>query len=889
MATGVSFGRPVSKIYQPGAYTQVDASALELAQDFAPNVVCVIGQALGGTPLQTYAFNNPTQAQQVFGPGSPLADAIALAMRGGVKGGAPLVLGVRADNSAKAVGTLNPANGTNLRGTFNDFGGYGNTYSVSFLPGSAQGTQALILGTFVDGTEYRQTIDNEPSFSNLVERINATSPVMVEVLAGGTKAAQTVTLATSTADGRAEIRDANNVLRSSEAYFYQYPASFQANTSDSLTISYTTTSSWSITADVTTDVLTATGAALTNGTPVYVRGAAVGNLNANTVYYVVNASGDTFKVAATSGGADIDLTGTFTTARVVLAWVTVSVSSALPATVEGSYNVAHLQEAYSLPVTDAAFSLTAYGSNIYRVTLTGANVWGNPTKGGKIGSLFTIASGDYAGTYQVLHYEWDGTGADKIRTVQRLTAGEIAAGTVSTTLAFQSSLSLDPTSQPATEALETQLPANGVLPRGGQFVTLTVTDPARIEGPLSVYYATQPGDTIQGVGQELARLINESTDWPSTAIAVATYNGGTFTSTITVQATKPGQVANGYKIGVLVNVQSQLLAATGGLTLTGGIDPEPPRDAQGNITGQVVLTSGFDSVPTLQRWLDALETIKYTPLRYLVPAAAVNAGVQAAFADHCRQMSATNARRERIAILGHGLGWTPAAIRARAETFNSERTVFVSPGLQMADLVTGSQRMYSSAYATAPMVAGMLAAEGNGVSDPITHTFLTNVTKAEINYQPGSLELDAMLISGVLTIEKDPTLVRESRGYRVTRGITTARSSAVFEQISIINQSDYTAQVIRDMEETLFVGTALDSSTLAVIRESINLSLNRLSDQRIIYGFDPNYTAVTQNPSNRSALDATYKIYPAPAIDFILNSQLLFPIPDAQATADIAA
>jgi len=69
MATGVVFGRPVSRILQPGAYTQVDASALELAQDFAPNVVCVIGAALGGTPLTTYAFKNASQAQQVFGAG----------------------------------------------------------------------------------------------------------------------------------------------------------------------------------------------------------------------------------------------------------------------------------------------------------------------------------------------------------------------------------------------------------------------------------------------------------------------------------------------------------------------------------------------------------------------------------------------------------------------------------------------------------------------------------------------------------------------------------------------------------------------------------------------------------------------------------------------------
>lgn len=803
MATGVVFGRPASRILQPGAYSQVDASALELAQDFAPNVVCVIGAALGGEPMKTYAFNSPTQAQQVFGLGSPLADAITLAMRGGVKGGAPLVLGVRADNAAQATGVLTQG-GTTILGTFKDFGGYGNTYAIQFLPGSSQGTQALITGTYVDGKEYRQTIDNEPSFSNLISRVNAESPVSVRITAGGTKATQTLTIATSTDDGRAVLTTDADVELSTQAYFYQYPANLLANTTDSLVVSYD---------------------------------------GANPV--------------ATPN--------------------TITISSALPATAEGTYDVVRVVPTYNLALTAAAVTLTAYGSNIYRITLAGANNWNHAGGQGVIGSTFTIATGDYAGTYQIVHYEWDGTGADVVRTVQKLTTGSVAAGSLTGTLAFRPSIVLDPPSQPATQALETVLPANGVLYRGGQYLTISLTVPDRPNGPLTVYYATQPGDTIETVAQALIREINESSEWQEYAIASATYNGGTYTATITLQAAQPGIIANGWKTNILVNVQSTVLVAAGGTEMAGGIDPLPPN-------GSLLLTGGFDSVPTLQRWIEALDSVKYTPLRYLVPAGATDAGVQAAFADHCRLMSTTAQRRERLCILGHPLGWTMEQINTRAQTFNSERVVFCSPGLKMADFVTGAQRMYSSAYATAPLVAGMLAAEGNGVSDPITHTFLTNITDVELPYQPGSLELDQAIISGVLTIERDPTLVRESRGFRVTRGITTARSSAVFEQISIINQSDYVAQVIRDMEETLYIGRALEPSTLGLIRESINLTLDRLSGSAIIYGFDPAFTQVSLNKTNRSAVDATFKFYPAPALDFILNSALIFPVPDTEAT-----
>jgi hypothetical protein len=804
MASSVVFGRPVSRILQPGAYTQVDASALELAQEFAPNVVCVLGAALGGTPLTTYAFKNANQAQQVFGAGSPLADAITLTFRGGVKGGAPLVLGVRADNSAKASGTLTN-NGTTLVGEFKDFGGYGNTFSVQFLPGSIQGTQAVIAGTQLNGTAYKQTIDNVPSVSQLLERLNAESPVSVRATAGGTKATQTLTIATSTSDGKATLTGASQITNA--AFFYQYPASLRVNTTDSLAFSWDGTN------------LTPTPA-------------------------------------------------------------TVTVSAALPATVNGTYNVVRKENVYTQAVTNMVVTTTAYGANIYRFALPSGQTWQHATNKGIIGSTFTIASGDYAGTYQIVHYEWDGTGLDRVRTVQKLDAGTIAAGTAaSASLVFRQTLVVDPPSQPATEAIETQLPANGILQRGGQYLSLSLTPSDRAEGPLTVFYSTLPGDTIQAVGIELARLINESNDWSAYAVASAAYNAGTYTSTITLTAVPPGISANGWKTNILVNTQTTVLVAAGGVSLAGGIDPLPP-------SGSIILSNGFDSVPTLQRWLEALDKVKYTPLRYLVPAGVTDAGVQAAFADHCRLMSTTAQRRERICILGHALGWTQSQIRARAETFNSERVVFVSPGLRMADLVTGSQRTYSSAYATTAIVAGMLAAEGNGVSDPITHTFLTNITAAEFEYQPGSTELDDAIISGILTIERDPTLVRESRGFRVTRAITTARSSVVFEQISIINQSDYVAQTVRDLEETLFIGKALDGTTLGLIREAVNLTLDRLSSQAIIYGYDPSFTAATLNQTNRSAIDVTYKIYPAPAIDFILNSQILAPVPD---TATVAA
>jgi hypothetical protein len=876
MATGVSFGRPVSVLFQPGSYTQVDASALELAAAFSRNTVCVMGAALGGEPQKIYEFNNAFAAQQVFGVGTPLGDAIALAFRGGVNGGAPVVLGVRVDSCGQASGVLNAPNGTGLKGTFKDFGGYGNTYSVSFLPGSTVGTQALIEGTFLNGDPYSQRIDNVSSFSELVRRIGAESPVEMEVTAGGTKASQVITLATSQSDGRAQLDAENDDTVTTEAYLYQFPQALYQDSLESFAAAFNATIGWGAT--VSSNTVTATGAGLADGTPVYVRGDATGNLDPDTIYWVVSAAGDDFSVSATEGGSAIALSGTFTNARAQLALGETTISSALPALFEGTYTASDVRDTYTQAVTGVVITRTAYASDLYRFTLQGVATWGHTNKQGLIGSIFTIASGDYAGTYQIVHEEWDGTGLDQIRVCKRITSGQIDEGAYTGDLAFWP-VALFARVQPATQALETQLPANGILTRGGQYITITLEDPANTQGAIAVYYPTQPGDTIEGVGAKLVSLISESVAWQGLAVASATYNAGTFTSTVTVQAKAPGLVGNSYKLGALVNVNTTLLVAAGGQTLVGGVDPQPPKDALGNITGAVILSGGFDSVPVLQDWVDGLELVKYRPLRYLVPAGTDNAGVHAAFADHVRFMSSTPQRRERMCILGHGLGWTEEEIKERAESFNSERVVFCSPGVQMPDLGQGTPRMYAAHWATAALVAGMLAAEGNGVSDPITHTFLTAVTALEIDYKPGSLELDNMIKSGVLTLEKEPALVRESRGYRVTRAITTQRSSNAFESISVLNQSDFIAQAIRDMEETLFIGKQLTAITMDLVRNQINLVLQRYVGEQIIYGFDPGRTQVTLNPEQRNALDASYVIYPAPALEFILNSQLLFPIP----------
>ncbi len=965
MATGVRFGNPASILLSPGAYSLVDASNLNFSPPFAWGLPCIMGAALGGEPMKPYLFNDPIQAEQLFGAGTPLSDAVRFAFMGGVNGGAAAVIAMRIDNAAQAYGSLAAANGgAGLSGNFKDYGGYGNTFSISFYPASVQGTLAVIQGTNLDGTPYLQKIDNEPSFSTLIERINNESPVQIAIASGGTSASQTLQIATSQVDGRATLTDGQGVARSTQAYCYQYPSSMLVNTTDSMLVTYNGAASWAIdsvnastevfttgaastlaggnyvkltgatlppeidpaisyiirealtsttftlaqpvttieewavgTVNATSNVFTAAGNTLANGDVVQLTGTTLNpEITANRNYFVIGKSVDDFSVALTVGGVAIDLTGatagvkvrkvaggllaasgSVSGARVVLQLGGASaITASTPSDFNGIRASVRTVDGYTQVASSASVTAAAYSSDSARITLQGSETWGHLNKQALPGAIFEITGGVYAGTYQILHHEWDGLSIDKVRVVRKLSGDrKIAPGSLSASLVYWTSFSFGRL-QPPTQALETQLPANGILTTGGQYLTV-------VGGDKTVYYATLQGDTVETTAVEVARLINQDTTFPM--VASAAYNSGTYTATLTLVAKKTGIVPNGFPVSILVNVQTTLLVSAGGTRLQGGVEPNPPRTSAGVTSGNLLLTNGFDSAPTYQRWLDGLEAIKYIPVYWLVPAGTDNIGVQIAFADHCALMSSTPKRRERRAILGHGLGWTSTAIQTRAELFQSERVVFVSPGFTSSDGITGSPRQYPSTY-TAALVAGALVAEGNGISDPITHTYLKNLISLERTYQPGSVELDNMISSGVLTIERDPSITRLSRGYRVTRGITTWRvttnsalKSNAFESISIISQSDYIAAVIREMEESLFIGTGIFPETLDAVRLAINSELLRRSREKVIYGFDPAFTQVTLNRDSPNALDAAYKIYPVPALEFILNTQLLAPIP----------
>lgn len=961
MATGVSFNG--ARLLQAGAYTRVNAEGLQTSNPGPYNIVCVMGRALGGEPMKAHLLSDPIAALNKFGVGTPLADACRFAFQGSDKGGARAVIAIRTDPTAQATGSLAAVNGgPQIDAVFDDWGAYGNTYTVTFGAGSSDGIKAVIAGKTLAGGDYRNQIDNVTDFTTLVRRINAETPVNLTIASGGTKASQTFSLGTSQVDGRATIVGSQGTTFTSQAYFSHFPASTLVS-NESMVASFAATLSWPIASiDTAGNTFTATGNTIAAGNFVRITGTTLppeivsgkryilygaGNaftvvdplatpqsftisaLASNTLtsaghtlvngdvvefggstlptgavvgrrYFVIAVSGGNFQLAATPSGVAIslsgssltdlrvvkvagntivDITGTISGATVTVDPGRVQVSGSNPTSFNGTRETIRSLPAYNVSVTNASISARPlYGSDAAKITLYGTDSWGySPNRQALPGAVFTIASGIYAGTYQVLAQEFDGADSDKTRVVRKLSDDrKIADGTITTTLAFQAELHFD-APQPAS-LIQSLSAGNGLLATGGQYLTLKIGDEA-------LFVATEPGDTIEGVAAEFISAINNNSALPVTG--TSTYNAVTFTSTITLTAKEPGD--NQLAVGLTVNPQSTLIVSNNGNRLLGGSAPQPPRDTSGAIAGVITLSGGYDSTDVYSRYAQALDEVaQYESVYWIVPATD-NYSIQQLISEHCTNMSQTAKRRERRLVTGHGLGKTYSEINALATAFNSGRVIYCSSGQRMSDGIGGS-KMYP-AYMFAARVAGALVAEG--VSDTITHTYFPDILQSELQYRSGSLELDAAISAGVLAIEADPSVTRVNRGFRVARAITTYISNSAaagditnaFQEISVLTQSDYIAQVIREMQETFFIGGRIDEANFKYIVSAVNQRLAQAKREGDISDYDPGRTTVRRSDQANTAIEVGYAVRPKNGLEFILNTQTLVPYAPQVATA----
>ena len=193
--------------------------------------------------------------------------------------------------------------------------------------------------------------------------------------------------------------------------------------------------------------------------------------------------------------------------------------------------------------------------------------------------------------------------------------------------------------------------------------------------------------------------------------------------------------------------------------------------------------------------------------------------------------TASEARRERIAVVGGGDGENATALVARAEAINSERVVLVAPG---------------EGAGLAAAVAGAIAGE-NDPAVPLSGAELKGLTGLETQYDDN--QIDTLVRGGVTPLESLNGVVS------VVRGITTRTKSgevsdATWRELTTIRIVDDVIPAIRDSLRAKFRRSKNTEQSRGAIRSQVVLELENKLSREIITGYDGvTVQADSENPT----------------------------------------
>ncbi len=195
---------------------------------------------------------------------------------------------------------------------------------------------------------------------------------------------------------------------------------------------------------------------------------------------------------------------------------------------------------------------------------------------------------------------------------------------------------------------------------------------------------------------------------------------------------------------------------------------------------------------------------------------------------------ASEARRERIAVVRGGAGETVDALVSRAESLNSERMVLAAP--------VGSD---SGAMAAAA-VAGAIAGESDPAV-PLGGTVLRGVDTLKAHYSDS--EIDLLVRGGVTPLESAGGQVSVVRGV-TTRTKSGQVSDSTWRELTTIRIVDDVVPTVRSALRARFRRAKNTEQSRGAIRSQVVLELENKLAREIITGYDGvNVRADTENPT----------------------------------------
>ena len=186
-------------------------------------------------------------------------------------------------------------------------------------------------------------------------------------------------------------------------------------------------------------------------------------------------------------------------------------------------------------------------------------------------------------------------------------------------------------------------------------------------------------------------------------------------------------------------------------------------------------------------------------------------------------IAASQARRERIAVVPCAAGETVSQLTARAQGLNSERVVLVAPGI--------SEETGGALVAAA--VAGAICGGGDPAL-PLGGATLRGVPGLEKTY--GESELDALLQGGVTPVELVGGLCSVVRGV-TTRTSTGGAADTTWRELTTILVVDDVIPGLRETLRARFPRAKNTAQTRGAVRSQVILELERKLAAEIITGY----------------------------------------------------
>lgn len=301
-------------------------------------------------------------------------------------------------------------------------------------------------------------------------------------------------------------------------------------------------------------------------------------------------------------------------------------------------------------------------------------------------------------------------------------------------------------------------------------------------------------------------------------------------------------VSDGDDLVAQVNAGSILVAATAGAQSS----EIPSTTAETAFTGGENGANASDADYAL-----GLEQLLNENAHIIVAAGQDHAVIGNELTSHVESASTDKIKRDRIAVVGSQEGATLTQITGH--TLNSDRVIFMAPGIKATDAASGEGVTLPGSYAAAA-IAGMLSSR-----DP--HVSLTNktvsVASLETRFTPAQLE--QLIHARVLGLE-------ERRGFRVVKAITTSTNTA-WHQITTRRIVDFAKFGVRSASEP-YIGLLNNDRVRKALKGSINGFLAGMVDDEMVISYELDVTA-TRDEEIRGIAKVTMTLRPTFSIDFI--------------------